>query len=156
MKPRTGVLVAIVLAILAPAARAEHGERAGRAPALALYAQECGACHAAFPAGMLPRPSWARIMGQLERHYGTDATLDATTARTIAAWLDANGGTSRRAAEEPPEDRITRAAWYQRKLRKVPAQTWKSPAVKSAANCAACHRGAPEGGFDEHDVRIPR
>ena len=135
---------------------ADREERAGRVPALPLYTQECGACHGAYPVGMLPQPSWRRIMERLDRHYGTDASLDAATAQRISAWLDANAGTSRRAGEEPPEDRITRAAWFERKHRKVPAATWKSPAVKSAANCAACHRGAPLGGFDEHDVRIPR
>ena len=38
----------------------------------------------------------------------------------------------------------------------VPAATWKLPAVKSAANCAACHTQADQGDFNEHNVRIPR
>ena len=156
MKPRAMALIALAFPLLCTTAQADRGEREGRVPPLPLYAEECGACHGAFPAGMLPRASWRRIMGGLARHYGADASLDAATARRIAAWLDANGGTSRRAGEEPPEDRITRAAWFQRKHRKILAQTWRSPAVKSAANCAACHRGAPLGGFDEHDVRVPR
>jgi len=38
----------------------------------------------------------------------------------------------------------------------VPSAVWRSPAVKSAANCAACHTGAEKGDFRERGIRIPR
>ena len=148
----------LVLAALAAAASLAHAEGGHRlaAPALPAYQQECGACHVAYPPGLLPAPSWRRIAGDLAHHFGTDASLDAATTQRIAAWLAANAGTSRRASEEPPQDRITRSAWFVRTHDEVPSAAWRSPAVKTAANCAACHPRAATGDFDEHSVRLPR
>lgn len=95
-------------------------------------------------------------MGNLPRHFGTDASLDPATVKEIAAWLDTNAGTFKRVREEPPEDRITRSSWFVREHDEVKAATWKLPAVKSAANCAACHTQAAQGDFDERSIRIPR
>ena len=51
------------------------------------YVQECGSCHAAYPPGMLPARSWQRVMGGLDRHYGSDASLDAPTSRVSTLGL---------------------------------------------------------------------
>jgi hypothetical protein len=149
---------ALVLTALAAAMSLAHAEggRQFAAPALPAYQKECGACHVAYPPGLLPAASWRRITADLARHFGTDASLDSAGTQRIAGYLAANAGTSRRAGEVPPPDRITRAAWFQRQHAEVPAAIWRSPAVKSAANCAACHPRAAEGDFDEDRVRIPR
>jgi hypothetical protein len=169
-------LGAAALAICALAARADDHE-ATRVALLPKYQKECASCHVAYPPGMLPAASWQRLMGNLERHFGTDASLDAASAKEIAAWLNAHAANgrsrdgdtreardhdgddhrkARRAATAVPEDRITRTAWFASEHREVPAGTWKRPAVKSAANCPACHARADQGVFDEDDVRIPR
>lgn len=119
------------------------------------YTQECASCHLAYPPGMLPSASWQRIMGSLDRHYGTDASLDAATVKQLADWLQANAGTYKRVAEAPPQDRITRSAWFERKHRGIEPAVWKLPSVKSAAHCAACHGGAEQGRFSDHDLRLP-
>lgn len=119
------------------------------------YLQECASCHTAYPPGMLPASSWRRIIDGLDRHYGTDAAVDAATLRQIDAWLQAHAATGGRAAQAPPEDRITRAAWFVREHRKIDAATWKLASVKSAANCTACHSGADRGRFDENELRLP-
>jgi hypothetical protein len=149
------ILMLAALAVAACVAHAEGGHRLA-APALPAYQQECGACHVAYPAGLLPAASWRRITGDLAHHFGTDASLDAATTQRIATWLAANAGSSRRASEEPPQDRITRSGWFVRKHDEVPRAAWRSPAVKTAANCAACHPRAAQGDFDEDRVRIPR
>lgn len=125
-------------------------------PLLPKYQQECAACHVAYPPGMLPAASWQRVMGSLKNHYGTDASLDAATVRDLSVWLGTHAGTYKRVKEEPPQDRITRSAWFIRKHDEVAPATWKLPAVKSAANCAACHTRADQGEFNERDIRIPR
>ncbi|MGZ8254167.1 MAG: diheme cytochrome c [Burkholderiaceae bacterium] len=141
---------------------ASHAARAGddqRGPGVTLlptYTQECAACHVAFPPGMLPPDSWRRLLSNLPRHYGTDASLDAATVNELATWLRANAGTYKRVREAPPEDRITKSAWFVREHDEVPAAAWQRPAVKSAANCTACHTNAARGDFNEHSVRIPR
>ncbi|MBK6289083.1 MAG: diheme cytochrome c [Pseudomonadales bacterium] len=122
---------------------------------LPAYQQECESCHLAYPTRMLPASSWHRIMGGLDQHYGSDASLDAPTAEQIDAWLQAHAATSRRASQPPPEDRITRSAWFEREHREIDPAVWQHASVKSAANCAACHAGAARGSFDDDRLRIP-
>ena len=119
------------------------------------YTQECGACHTAYPPALLPARSWQRLMGGLDSHYGTDAALDPQTLAELNGWLQQHAGTYRRVAEQPPQDRITRSAWFERKHLKVEPAVWKLPSVKSAAQCAACHRGADQGRFDDDELVTP-
>ncbi|MEQ1516587.1 MAG: diheme cytochrome c, partial [Usitatibacteraceae bacterium] len=145
-----------LLPFIATPAFAESGKRALQVPLLPKFQQECSSCHTAYPPGMLPAASWIRVMKNLNNHYGTDASIDQVSVNEITAWLSANAGTYKRVSEEPFQDRITRAEWFIRKHREVPAATWKRPAIKSAANCAACHPQADKGDFNEHSIRIPR
>jgi mono/diheme cytochrome c family protein len=138
------------------AVRAGDDQRGPGVPLLPRYKQECAACHVAFPPGMLPPDSWRRLLNNLPRHYGTDASLDAATVNELATWLSANAGTYKRVRDAPPEDRITKSAWFIRKHDELPAGVWTRPAVKSAANCTACHTQADQGSFNEHTVHIPR
>jgi hypothetical protein len=121
-----------------------------------VYQQECGACHVAYPPGLLPAPSWQRLLGHLDKHFGVDASLDDAATRQIAAYAQSQAGSYRRVREEPAQDRITRSAWFVRKHDEVPTRAWSLPAVKNASNCSACHAQAQQGDFNEHDVRIPR
>ncbi len=122
----------------------------------AVYIQECGSCHVAFASNLLPKASWQRVLNRLDNHYGSDASLDIATQREIATWLQTHGGQGKRAREEPPLDRLTRSAWFERKHRKLSADTFSRPAVKSATNCTACHRDAAQGDFDEDHVKVPK
>jgi diheme cytochrome c len=53
------------------------------------------ACRVAYPARLLPASSWRAIMGGLDKHFGTDASLDPTATAEIAAFLDRNAGPNR-------------------------------------------------------------
>ncbi|MDH5330847.1 MAG: diheme cytochrome c [Aquincola sp.] len=119
------------------------------------FMQECASCHTAYPPAMLPARSWQRILDGLDRHYGTDASLDAATVQQISRWLQANAGGYERVREEPPQDRITRSAWFVRKHREIHPSVFKLASVKSAANCAACHAGADRGNFDDDHLKLP-
>lgn len=133
-----------------------HAERGYAVAPNAKHQQECSSCHVAYPPGLLPAASWQRIMGNLSKHFGADASLDDATTREIGAWLKANAGTGRRVNEEPPQDRISKANWFVRQHDEVPASTFKRASIGSAANCSACHAGAAKGDFNEHAVRIPK
>lgn len=149
------LLAASGAAMLVPA-WADSDRRTVAAAMSPQYRQECGACHVPYPAGMLPKASWQRLMDNLPRHYGTDASLDPATVKQLSGWLAAHAGTYKRVAEPPPEDRITRSAWFVREHDEIAGATWKLPAVKSPANCTACHTQADQGDFNEHNVRLPR
>ena len=121
----------------------------------AAYIQECGSCHLAYPPNMLPKASWRRVMQRLDKHYGSDASLDVATQKRIDDWLQTHGGQGKRAREEPHQDRITRSAWFERKHRAVSQATFNRASIKSPANCTACHREAMQGDFEDDRVRIP-
>lgn len=152
-RPALALLAACLLA--APAARADRVEM----PQLKAYQQECASCHIAYPPGLLPAASWQRLMTHLPQHFGTDASLDAETLKTLSGWLQAHAGSFKKVARDPaspPDDRISKAPWFVREHREVDAATWKRKAIGSASNCAACHRGAAEGRFGEREIEIPR
>lgn len=124
----------------------------------AKYEQECTGCHIAYPVGMLPAPSWQRIMSTLSKHYGADASLDDASTREIGDWLKARAGTYKRVDAAPGQDRISKSEWFLRKHRasEVAPEVWKRAAVGSPSNCAACHRNAAQGSFNERDIKIPK
>ncbi|MBI5926489.1 MAG: diheme cytochrome c [Aquabacterium sp.] len=139
--------------VLVSAAQADDDKgQASRVPLHPRYQQECAACHVAYPPRLLPAESWQRLMTNLPRHFGTDASLDATTTRQLSDWLAAHAG-ERRA---PPQDRITRSSWFLHEHDEVGASTWQRVSIKSPSNCAACHTRADQGDFNERFIRIPR
>lgn len=121
----------------------------------AKWKAECGSCHVAYPAQLLPAASWQRLMKGLDRHFGTDASVDPATSAEISAFLEKYAGSKRGIAGESTL-RISETAWFQRKHRKVDATAWKNPKVRSAANCAACHSNAEAGDYRERGIRIPQ
>ena len=127
---------------------------AARVPLLPAYAQECGTCHVAFPPALLPAASWRRILANLDRHYGSDASLDAKAGEEISRYLAANAG--RRDVPPGAEPRITDTRWFAKEHDEVPAALWGSATVKSPANCAACHTRADEGDYSERTLRLPK
>ena len=151
--PAARVAIAAV-ALLASAAFAS-----GPKPATTTNPQwqsECGSCHVAYPPRMLPAHSWRTIIDGLERHFGTDASIDAETAASIRSFLEAHAGGDRSDSAGTPILRITESARFLRKHERIPAATWRSDKVGNATNCGACHLGADRGSFSDHDVRIPR
>jgi mono/diheme cytochrome c family protein len=144
--------LAVSAAMASPARADDHGPR----PDLpAPYRQECGSCHVPFPPRGLPATSWQRLMADLPHHFGSDASLDPDTTRQLAEWLQAHAGRTARAGD-PPQDRLTRSAWFVREHDEVPTSLWRSAAVRSPSNCAACHTRAAEGRFGEREIRLPR
>lgn len=119
------------------------------------WISECSACHVAYPPQLLTASSWRAVMAGLDRHFGVNASLDAATARELQVFAEANSATGKRATGETTL-RITDTRWFKRKHDELPAGVWKRPAIKSAANCAACHADAERGVYNERDVRVPR
>lgn len=120
------------------------------------YRSECASCHLAYPPALLPVATWRRLLSTLESHYGADASLEPAEVLEISKWLEPLAGSYKKVREEPAEDRITKSAWFVREHRKIDAEVWLRPSVKSAANCAACHTTAEEGNYNDKFVRIPK
>ncbi|SIO53245.1 Dihaem cytochrome c [Rhodovulum sp. ES.010] len=111
--------------------------------------EECSACHMAYPAGFLPRRSWVAIMGDLKNHFGENAQLDAATRAEIEAYLVGNAAPRIRGVSENQTPlRISELPWFKHEHREEVSQRMMRKA-KSMANCAACHRGAERGYFED-------
>src|SRR5688572_26755912 len=121
-------LMVAVLPCLATATTACAGDRAGSAALLPAYRVECGSCHVPYPPRLLPAASWQRLLDHLPQHFGSDASLDAPTLKELSTWLAVHAGRSRRATETPPQDRITRSAWFRHEHDDIPPATWASRA----------------------------
>jgi len=130
------------------------------------WQQECASCHLAYSPTLLPRASWRRLMNGLDQHFGENASLDPATQADILRFLEANAADSgnsrmgnkvmqRMGAKKAPL-RITETQWFVHEHDEVPRAVWSRKSVGSAANCAACHRQAEQGMFNEHDIKIPK
>ena len=122
------------------------------------WVAECGACHLAFPARFLPAESWREMMSGLDKHFGSDASLDAETASEITVYLVDNARrkkTSRDASGKLPL-RITENRWFKREHASAAKRVKDNPKVKSMANCTVCHTKAEQGSYRERDIKIPK
>lgn len=119
------------------------------------YEAECGSCHMAYPPALLGQKNWQSIMIGLNKHFGTDASIDATTQTEISQWLIRNAATRQKYSALAPDNRITKSAWFIHEHDEVKADIWKRIGVKSTGNCQACHSDAATGGFSENNIRIP-
>jgi hypothetical protein len=124
------------------------------------YAKECGACHIPYPAQYLPKRSWERILGSLDKHFGENATLSPKALQPIKAYLDSHAADS--AAGNPrimrdvamnntPLRIVEMPFWIHIHHRMIERKAFDAPKVKSAGNCGACHRGAANGQFGDDD-----
>lgn len=121
------------------------------------WQQECSACHVAYPPKMLSAASWRAVMGGLDKHFGSDASLDAATQSDILRFLELNAGKRETSLNGKPQLRITETRWFvQEHTKALPRNIWKHPAVKSAANCVACHTVAEKGNYSERSLRLPK
>lgn len=146
---------AILLALLALAGGAAwaDGDEDGvaMAPANATYDAECGACHLAFAPGFLPAASWTAIMATLPDHFGEDASLPPEQVAEIGAYLTAHAGPDPRGldAANPPL-RISALPWFTDEHgSRLVAKAKADPKIGTMANCAACHRDAARGIFED-------
>lgn len=157
---RLRAAIAITLLMIPFAsARTEAGERV---PAVTdpVVKKECGSCHMAFPPQFLPKRSWQRLIDTLADHFGENAALGEAQRTAVLDHLLANAGDGPKAGRGgrkliqgiPPAQtpqRITETPWWTREHRKVGADRWRDPQVKSKANCLACHAGADQGVFGD-------
>jgi hypothetical protein len=105
-----------------------------------LWRTECSACHVAYPPALLPVDDWLLIMSELNRHFGSDASLDAKTVQEISAFLSRNGS-ARRSVGGPDElPRISSADWFFRR-HKSAFRLLSKGKIKSVADCTICHKG---------------
>ncbi|WP_458700103.1 diheme cytochrome c [Sulfurospirillum sp. 1307] len=131
-----------------------------------LYKNECASCHFAYQPGLLPARSWVKIMGNLQNHFKTDASLDKKDVETLTQYLVKNSSdhamnykrsrkiTNSISKNETPM-RITKVAYFERKHRELSRRMIDQKEVKSISNCTACHKTADKGVYSERYINVP-
>ena len=123
-----------------------------------LYEKECGSCHLAYPARLLPKQSWQRIMGGLSDHFGDNAELAQSESAQLTTYLIDNGRTHRSASKYTQVNaplRITELRYFRHEHNEIPARIRKDPKVGSLSQCDTCHQDAKAGRFSENKIHIP-
>lgn len=132
----------------------------------ALYKEECGSCHFAYPPGLLPGSSWTKIMSQLDQHFDDNAELEVDVQKKLTDYLlqySADRSTYRRSMRimrstsvDSAPIRITELPYFIHKHNEIPSRMIKgNDKVGSLSNCDACHQRAEQGYFSEREINIP-
>jgi len=130
------------------------------------YNNECGSCHMAYQPEFLPKNAWRTMMGGLEDHFGVNATLTAQDEQVLSAYLQENAADSKRvgkhfkkmaasAGTDGKVIRISDTRYFKREHKGIPQRFIDQKAVKSIANCNACHQTAAKGDYRERGIFIP-
>jgi len=128
------------------------------------YKEHCGACHFTYQPELLPSTSWKKIVDQLEDHFGESFELDPEAQKAVLTYLETNGAehsTAKRAVKimksvgSSAPMRITEIPYIRDKHRKVSKSVLDRSSIGSLSNCAACHRRAEQGNYDDGFVVIP-
>jgi hypothetical protein len=122
-------------------------------PEHAKWKEECGSCHIAYPPRLLTADNWQKLMGRLDKHFGSNAELDAKDNGEIMAFLRRNAADGERFSASTL--RITDTPWFRREHRNIAAKEWTLPEVKSRSNCSACHQNVARNIWSERDIRVP-
>ncbi len=138
----------ILLALAAATTPAVAGKNT-YGPFPATYVEECASCHVAYPPQLLTAPGWQQVMAQLDKHYGSDASLDPKRRTAIADFLQQSASNRDKHAPTEASARMTRSNWFVREHGPTP------PAKIAFADCAACHTAAERGDYSENSIKLP-
>lgn len=114
----------------------------------AAWRAECGACHIAFPPALLSASDWLEIMSRLDKHFGTDASLDARKRQEISDYLKRNGASNRLFGSSEELPRITSSDRFVNKHRGA-IRLWRKGQIKTLSDCAACHKDSDRETMNE-------
>jgi len=131
-----------------------------------VYAEECGACHFAYPPGLLPAKNWKKIMTNLSNHFGDNAELEPAVEQALLSYAMENAADRalqkrsvkimRSLKGREASLRITELPYILHKHHEIPKRFIQGNAdVGSLSNCTACHTLGEKGIFEEHSVKIP-
>jgi hypothetical protein len=152
---RLVAMYVIAAATIAHALTAEAGEKP-RPVDHPAWKQECGSCHIAFPPQLLSAASWRAVMGGLDRHFGSDASVEPAVRADVLAFLEKNAGRRDTSAMGVPLVRISETEWFRKEHRReIAAGTPKRADVRSIANCGACHTQAEKFDYSGRSLQVP-
>jgi len=130
-----------------------------------IYEEECGTCHFAYQAELLPEASWLKILAGLENHFGETIILDDESKNVIMRYLKG------KCAENSPAKysinimgslgrhaplRITDIPYIRKAHKDISPDIFDRDSVGSLSNCTTCHLDAESGIYNKDNVSIPK
>lgn len=103
----------------------------------AKWKEECGSCHVAYPPHLLSSDNWKSLMAGLDKHFGSNASLDSQDNKEILGFLLRHADSDKRSSADTL--RISDTPWFNHEHRSIAAKEWAHPEVRSRSNCSACH-----------------
>ena len=133
-------------------------------PPNATFAEECSACHMAYPPSLLPAKNWGTLMAQLGDHFGEDASLDAASTDEITTYLFEHAADSVDSKPAHVFSRtnpsaplaITATPFWKNTHRTIPDAVFARAPIYDNGNCAACHSDADSAAFYPANISIPK
>jgi cytochrome b len=129
------------------------------------FANECGSCHITYPPYLLPKRSWVTMMGDLENHFGDDASIDEAVNLSILTFLKNNSAenSTHEAAfkilkslkDNNSTIAVTKIPYWEKKHKKISDDVFKDEKIKSKANCKACHIDIENGLIENDLIKVP-
>lgn len=163
-------LVALLGSLLAlagtPARAMDSGAVCLPYPVNPKYTEECGSCHVAYSPSLLPARSWRKMMGELDKHFDSDASIEEPVRQALEQHLVENamdgseatcrmGMMNRGLSSRDVPQRITATPYFKRIHRTIGPVVWNHEKVGSSANCGACHSQADKGRYASSELRLP-
>lgn len=127
-----------------------------------LFVKECASCHILYPPNLLPKKSWETMMGNLENHFGDDASIPEESNQNILAFLLENSAeTSTTKASwkflssigDKDIIALTKTKFWEKKHRDIPKELFEHKEIKSKANCKACHSDIEKGLIENENIK---
>ena len=127
-----------------------------------LFEKECAACHILYPPNLMPKKSWELMMGDLENHFGDDASIDEESNKNILAFLVKNSAeTSTMQASwnflnsigDKDIIALTKTTFWEKKHKDIPKELFENKEIKSKANCKACHSDIEKGLIENENIK---
>ena len=143
----------------------DHDERYLKPVNNPTYKEECGACHFVYQPELLPSASWAKILANLDDHFGDSIELDDDSRKAISDYLKSNGAeqsSAKRAVKimrslgNQVPLRITDIPYIIEKHHEISPNILKRESIGSLSNCSACHTTAENGIYEDDNVKIPK
>ncbi len=130
-----------------------------------LFYEECKSCHTLYAPFLLPKRSWAKVMDNLENHFGDDASLELEDAVSIKEYLMKNSAevSTKESAHKILKSltnrdtiAITETPFWKMRHADIEKSFFESKEVGKVSNCKACHIGVEKGLLNDRDIKIPR
>ena len=122
----------------------------------------CGSCHMVYPAYLLPKQSWNKMIDDLENHFGKDASLPEEDTELVRNYLMNNAAehSTREAAIKvldnlktgSPQE-ITKTNYWKKTHKDITKEEFEADyGIKS--DCRTCHKTIKDGMVQDKEIKF--